>query len=46
MSTEVPEINDDAFRPSMAEVLERIASRDEVDSEGEDIRTFIDDERR
>ena len=39
-------IHDDASRAPMAEVLERIASRDGVDSEGEDIRALIDDQRR
>src|SRR5699024_11138189 len=39
-------IHDDASRAPMAEVLERIASRDGVDAEGEDIRALIDDQRR
>lgn len=39
-------IHDDASRPAMAEVLGRIASRRSVEAGGEDIRSFIDEERR
>jgi hypothetical protein len=39
-------IHDDASRPAMTEVLARIASRGSVEAGGEDIRSFIDDDRR
>lgn len=39
-------IRDDASRPAMTEVLDRIASRDNVEASREEIRSFIDDDRR
>lgn len=39
-------IHADASRPSMTEALARIASREAIDASGEDIRSFIDDDRR
>lgn len=39
-------IHEDASRPSMTEALARIASREGIDASGEDIRSFIDDDRR
>lgn len=39
-------IHEDASRPSMAEALARIASREGIDATGEDVRSFIDDDRR
>lgn len=39
-------IHDDAARPTMTEVLARIASRDSIEAGGEDVRAFIDDGRR
>lgn len=38
-------IHDDVSRPSMAEVLERIASRSAVEAGDDDIRAFIEDDR-
>lgn len=34
-------IHDDASRPSMADVLSRIASRDSIEASGDDIRSFM-----
>jgi len=39
-------IHDDASRPAMTEVLARIASRSSIEASGDDIRSFIDDDRR
>lgn len=39
-------IHDDASRPAMTEVLARIAFRDSIEASGEDVRAFIDDDRR
>ena len=39
-------IHDDTSRPTMAEVLARIAGRDGIDADRDDIRAFIDDDRR
>ena len=39
-------IHDDAARPEMVEVLARIARRSSIQASGEDIRAFIDDDRR
>lgn len=39
-------LHDDASRPAMTEVLARIATRDGVAASGEDVRAFIDDDRR
>lgn len=39
-------IHDDTSRPTMVEVLERIAARDNVAAAPEDIRSFIKDDRR
>jgi hypothetical protein len=39
-------IHDDTSRPAMGEVLERIATRASIDAGGEQIRSFIDDDRR
>lgn len=39
-------IHDDTSRPPMDEVLARIASRGSIEAGGEDIRSFIDADRR
>lgn len=39
-------IHDDASRPAMDEVLARIVSRSSIDASSDDIRSFIDDDRR
>ena len=39
-------IHDDATRPELGAVLDRIATRASVEADGEDIRGFIDDGRR
>lgn len=39
-------IHEDTARPLMGEVLSRIAARDSVEASGEDIRSFIDADRR
>lgn len=39
-------IHEDASRPAMTEVLARIADRDSIEASGEDVRSFIDDDRR
>ena len=39
-------IHDDTSRPTMAEVLERIAARESVEADHDDIRSFIEDDRR
>ncbi|MGL4175070.1 MAG: hypothetical protein ACRCSN_03255 [Dermatophilaceae bacterium] len=39
-------IHDDTSHPAMDEVLARIASRSSVDADGEQIRSFIDGDRR
>jgi hypothetical protein len=39
-------IHDDASRPPMDEVIARIASRSSVEADRDDIRSFIDDDRR
>ncbi len=39
-------IHDDASRPTMSEVLARIATRPSIDADSEDIRAFIEDGRQ
>ena len=39
-------IHDDTSRPTMSDVLSRIASRGRVEAESSDIRSFIDDSHR
>ena len=39
-------IHDDTSRPAMSDVLARIAARDRVEASSDDIRLFIDDDRR
>ena len=39
-------IHDDISRPTMSEVLERIAGRESVEADPADIRTFIETDRR
>lgn len=39
-------IHDNASRPTMADVLTRVASRGSIEAGDEDIRSFIDDDRR
>ncbi len=39
-------IHDDTSRPAMSEVLARIAARDNVEADGDDIRSFIADDHR
>lgn len=39
-------IHDDTARPTMVEVLERIAARDSVEADPTDIRAFIETDRR
>lgn len=38
-------IHDDASRPALRDVLARIATRDSVDANDDDIRSFIDVDR-
>jgi plasmid stability protein len=39
-------IHEDVSRPSMTEIVARIATRDSVEADSADIRAFIDDGRR
>jgi plasmid stability protein len=39
-------IHDDVSRPSMTEIVARIATRDNIEADRDDIRSFIDDGRR
>lgn len=39
-------IHDDSSRPAMVDVLARIGARSSVEASGEDIRSFIEDDRR
>jgi plasmid stability protein len=39
-------IHDDVSRPSMTEIVARIATRDNIEANRDDIRSFIDDGRR
>ena len=39
-------IHDDVSRPAMAEIVARIATRDSIEADRDDIRSFIDDGRR
>ncbi|QGK70827.1 hypothetical protein GIY23_16050 [Allosaccharopolyspora coralli] len=39
-------IHDETSRPAMGEVLSRIVTRDSIEADGDDIRSFIDDDRR
>jgi plasmid stability protein len=39
-------IHDDVSRPSMTETIARIATRDNIEADRNDIRAFIDDGRR
>ena len=39
-------IHDDVSRPSMTETVARIATRDNIEADRDDIRSFIDDGRR
>ena len=39
-------IHDDVSRPSMTETVARIATRDNIEADRNDIRSFIDDGRR
>lgn len=39
-------MHDDASRPPMADVLARISGRTSVDASTDDIRSFIDEDRR
>lgn len=39
-------IHDDASRPTMSDVVDRIAGRDTVEADSNDIRSFIEDGRR
>lgn len=39
-------IRDDASRPAMVDVLDRISGRSGIEASSEDIRSFIDDGRR
>jgi len=39
-------IHDDARRPALTEVLERIATREPIEASSDDIRSFIEDGRR
>ena len=46
LSSYLRELIDVASRPAMTEVLARIAFRDSIEASGEDVRAFIDDDRR
>ena len=39
-------IHDDVSRPTMTETVARIATRDNIEADRNDIRSFIDDGRR
>ena len=39
-------IHDDVSRPTMAEIVARIATRDSVEANSDDVRSFIEDGRR
>lgn len=39
-------IHDDTSRPPMGDVLTRIATRDSIEASDEDIRSFIEEDRR
>lgn len=39
-------IHEDVSRPSMTEIVARIATRDGIEADSDDIRSFIDDGRR
>ncbi|MGL5823982.1 MAG: hypothetical protein ACRCYU_03975 [Nocardioides sp.] len=39
-------IHEDTSRPAMSEVLARIASRDSVEANSEEVRSFIDEDQR
>ncbi|MGL5819189.1 MAG: FitA-like ribbon-helix-helix domain-containing protein [Phycicoccus sp.] len=39
-------VHDETSRPTVDEVLARIASRRSIDADGEEIRSFIDGDRR
>jgi plasmid stability protein len=39
-------IHDDVSRPAMTEIVARIATRDSIEADRDDIRSFIDDGRR
>lgn len=39
-------IHDDTARPAMSDVLARVAARDNIEASSEDIRSFIDEDRR
>jgi len=39
-------IHEDTSRPAMTELLARIRSRDSIEASSEDIRSFIEDDRR
>lgn len=39
-------IHEDASRPAMADVLARIGARSSIEAGGDDLRSFIDDDRR
>lgn len=39
-------IHDDTSRPTMSDVLARIANRDSIEASSDDIRNFIEDGRR
>ena len=39
-------IHDDVSRPTMTEIVARIATRDSIEADRDDIRSFIDDGRR
>jgi hypothetical protein len=38
-------IHDDVSRPAMSEIVARIATRDSVEADSDDIRSFIDEGR-
>lgn len=39
-------IHDDTSRPAMSDVLAQIAARDRVEASGDDVRSFIEDDRK
>lgn len=39
-------IHDDVARPSMSDVLVRIATRNPVEASGDEVRSFIEDDHR
>ncbi|GAB2815491.1 hypothetical protein GCM10027022_01920 [Alpinimonas psychrophila] len=46
MSTKIIQVRDDTSRPTMVDVLARISARSSVEASSEDIRSFIENDRK